>query len=362
MSTPWFRVPVDVAKALTGDHKATKAEATVDLLGRWHLGGSPSIGELRRAWGWSADRVISLRRDLAAWARLHGASVPDSIEIGRRPDGDRTDGSNANAGYPSAIGRRSDGDRTPHARGSLQGEESEMERVGEMLTEDPVRDLPPLPEEPMPTTLDLPTLLNGDAALIAPLVAAGLVTVEALAAQTASAVRMILGIGPKRILVLTAALERHGLAFRPEPMPRSKRETERPGLRDLGDRWCRAFQHVTGEPYRWSAKGQTSDGKAAAGIYDAFGWSETPDEATIADVGDTVRRYLRHCQAANPPRVPTLHDLARNLSTYRQANALVDATRARVRVDARADAERRQTDALSATLAHFGALNALPES
>lgn len=362
MSTPWFRVPVDVAKALTGDHKATKAEATVDLLGRWHLGGEPSIGELRRAWGWSADRVIALRKALAAWARTYGAAHPDSIEIGRRPDGDRTDGSTANAGDLVGIGRGSDGDRTPHARGSLYEEEMRLERVGEMLTEDPVSDLPPHPEEPMPTTLDLPALLNGDATLIAPLTAVGIVTVGALAAQTVSSVRMVSGIGPKRALVLAAALARHGLTFRVEPMPKGKRETERPGLRDLGDRWCRAFQHVTGETYKWSARGQTSDGKAAAGIYDAFGWSETPDDATVADVGDTVRRYLRHCQAANPPRVPTLHDLARNLSTYRQSTSLVDATRARVRVDSRADAERRQTDALSATLAHFGAINAVPES
>lgn len=111
----WFRVPVSLAKNLDGSRKATTDEATVDLLGRWHLGENPSIYILRRAWRWSADRVIALRRKLGAWARAVGAYVPflsESIDFGREDDGctsisgERPDASRARV--PSSERERTD--------------------------------------------------------------------------------------------------------------------------------------------------------------------------------------------------------------------------------------------------------------
>lgn len=308
------------------------AAAAHDL--RWHAAEHhvygrklPGIRDLAERWGWArsvAHRLVAS----ATWTDEARPWGWRAVNISGTDAGQTRDTSN---GETPMI------DESRDARGTAAG-----------LTRDPFPHPTPIHDqsggemrtaEAAAEPMDLPALLNGDPTLLAPLLAAEIATVAGLAAQTQSAIRMLPGIGPKRAIALHQALQRHGLAFRAEPMPKGKRETDRPGLRDLQDRWCGAFRYVTGKDYAWTPRGRTSDGKAAADVYDAMGWSAEPTPETVAAVKATVGRYLRHCQQANPPRVATLHDLARNLSSYRQDDALVDATRARVRVDAAAQRE-----------------------
>lgn len=112
----WFRVPLDAAKSLTGDHKATRMEATVDLLGRWHLGGNPGVRELMRAWDWSGDRVTKFVAEMRAWALENGATAPAERapnKIGQRPDSDRTATGHPNQGETPTSREQSDNNRTP---------------------------------------------------------------------------------------------------------------------------------------------------------------------------------------------------------------------------------------------------------
>lgn len=127
------------------------------------------------------------------------------------------------------------------------------------------------------------------------------------------------GIGPKRLLAIAGALQRHGLAFAPDVAPEGRATTERPGIRRLTDGWCRAVLDVTGQPYRWTPSGPDSDQRAAAALYDSVGWGADPDDAVRADVRGTVDRYLGHCRETG--RVPTLPDLVRQLARWRQEPA-----------------------------------------
>ena len=107
----WFRVPLDAAKALTGDHKATRTEAMVDLLGRWHLGGNPGVRELMRAWDWSGDRVTKFVAEMGPWAAENGAMVPPN-KIGQQPDSNRTVTGHSDVGATPAIQVSPDSNRT----------------------------------------------------------------------------------------------------------------------------------------------------------------------------------------------------------------------------------------------------------
>lgn len=124
------------------------------------------------------------------------------------------------------------------------------------------------------------------------------------------------GIGPKRLLAIAAALQRHGLAFAPDVAPEARAPAERPGLRRLTDGWCRAVLDVTGKAYRWTPSGPDSDQRAAGALYDAVGWGPDPDDQVRADVRGTVDRYLGHCRETG--RIPTLSDLVRQLARWRQ--------------------------------------------
>lgn len=111
----WFRVPLDAAKSLTGDHKATRTEAMIDLLGRWHIGGNPGVRELMRAWDWSGDRVTKLVAEMRVWAAENGATAPDEKapnKIGQRPDSDRTVTGHPEVAATPAIQVSPDSDRT----------------------------------------------------------------------------------------------------------------------------------------------------------------------------------------------------------------------------------------------------------
>jgi hypothetical protein len=178
----------------------------------------------------------------------------------------------------------------------------------------PAPEPPPVAQPPEP--LDLPALLDGDHRLVAPLVAAGITTPEALTALTAREVQLRPGIGPKRVLAIAAALQRHGLTFAADGASRAPEATSRPGLRRLTDGWCRAVLDRTGRAYRWTPSGPDSDQRAAAALYDAVGWDEDPDDAIRADVRGTVDRYLGHCRETG--RIPTLPDLVRQLARWRQ--------------------------------------------
>ena len=164
--------------------------------------------------------------------------------------------------------------------------------------------------------VDLPALLDGNHQLVAPLVAAGIATVDALTALTGREVQMRPGIGPKRLLAIAAALQHHGLAFAPDVASEARAPAERPGLRRLTDGWCRAVLDVTGKAYRWTPSGPDSDQRAAAALYDAVGWGIDPDDEVRADVRGTVDRYLGHCRETG--RIPTLPDLVRQLARWRQ--------------------------------------------
>lgn len=179
-------------------------------------------------------------------------------------------------------------------------------------------------------SIDLPALCNGDQRLVTTLTIAGIVTVEALTALTAEELGSRPGIGPKRVGVIRAALERHGLALQPS---RAKPKKTYPGRDDLSDRWGRAFRHLTGHDYEWHHGGRDSDGRALNVLYDAFGWSASPSEEVVARARVTVARYIRHCLSSMPQRVPTLYDLSGCVGRFMQADAIVDASRTRARVD-----------------------------
>ena len=77
---PWFRVPSFLAKELCGDHKATEAEAWVELLGLWHIGLDVSACELQKRLQWSKQKTLEFMPKVARWANENDAMVP---EIGR---------------------------------------------------------------------------------------------------------------------------------------------------------------------------------------------------------------------------------------------------------------------------------------
>lgn len=211
----------------------------------------------------------------------------------------------------------------------------------------------PTTEAPSITeTMDLPTLLSGDATLLAPLKLAGIHTVEALTALTGAEVRNRKGMGPKRVMAVHDALRAHGLDFAPEATKARKTpKGEFPGMKNLTDRWCAFFERATGQKYMWTSGGQTSDNKAAQAIYTAVGWSADPSPEVEQGVGDMVRRYVKHCLNGFPRRVPTLYDLARNLAQFRQADVLVDATRQPDRVSNARRAEEERIEGMRRLLA-----------
>lgn len=124
------------------------------------------------------------------------------------------------------------------------------------------------------------------------------------------------GIGPKRLLAITAALERAGLSFAPDVTPERRASVERPGLRRLTDGWGKAYLDTTGQAYRWTPTGRNSDQRAAFELYDAFGWSPEPPDDVRVEVHRTVARYLDHCRQTG--RVATLPDMVRELARWRQ--------------------------------------------
>lgn len=185
-------------------------------------------------------------------------------------------------------------------------------------------------------TLDIPAVVHGDPKIIAALTLAGITSVETLTALTERELLDRNGIGPKTVEAIRRGLADHGLSLMP---PKGKPKKTYPNLDDLKARWANAFRHVMGVDHEWTSGGMNSDNRAILSIYEAVGWGENPSPQVLRSAGDTVKRYLRHCASANPPMVPNLPDLARSITKYRQADPLVDATRARVRVDAQQQRE-----------------------
>lgn len=152
MSELWFRVPLDAAKTLTGAHKASRNEAMVDLLGRWHLGGDPGPRELMRAWDWSGDRVAKLRREMVEWCRESGGTCPDlrPDKIGRRPDSDRTPAGQVKVEETPVIEQAPDANRTP------TGQAPDAPRAGgdQDFRENQKKTDPPKPPEGGPSLMD----------------------------------------------------------------------------------------------------------------------------------------------------------------------------------------------------------------
>ena len=75
---PWLRVPATLT-LLDGSHRASRTEATVDLLLRWHREESPTVRALAAAWGgWSLDAAHRLIAATTAWAEQNGAALPRS--------------------------------------------------------------------------------------------------------------------------------------------------------------------------------------------------------------------------------------------------------------------------------------------
>ena len=77
---PWFRVPANLPAL-----EPEEAAAWMVLLGLWHGGHDPSIGEMRRRTGWGAGRMTAFMGKVSAWAAENGAAMPD-----RRADLKRT--------------------------------------------------------------------------------------------------------------------------------------------------------------------------------------------------------------------------------------------------------------------------------
>ena len=77
---PWFRVPANLPAL-----EPEEAAAWTVLLGLWHGGHDPSIGEMRRRTGWGAGRMTAFMGKVSAWAAENGAAMPD-----RRADLKRT--------------------------------------------------------------------------------------------------------------------------------------------------------------------------------------------------------------------------------------------------------------------------------
>jgi hypothetical protein len=151
---------------------------------------------------------------------------------------------------------------------------------------------------------------------VAALVACRVLTVDDLTRLTMGRLRSIRGIGPKRALTIREALAAHGRDLVVEDLPPARRTVERPGFRNLSDRWCAAFKASTGQEYRWTARGRASDQAAVATLYDVVGWSAEPSEAVVADAGGTVRRYLGECKRMG--QVPTLTHMVAQLPRWRQ--------------------------------------------
>lgn len=139
MSALWFRVPVWFTTKPV--QKATREQAWLDLLRRWHVGEHPALRTLMRDWDWSGDRVTKAVNEAWIWAGEAGAYRPSAplpvnrtksdagrTDIGQQPDNSRTPGLPAKADNPEPIGRASDSDRTavgqapdaPRAGGSVE--------------------------------------------------------------------------------------------------------------------------------------------------------------------------------------------------------------------------------------------------
>lgn len=171
--------------------------------------------------------------------------------------------------------------------------------------------------------VDIPTIVHGDPKIVAALTLAGIASVETLTALTEKELLDRNGIGRKTMEAIRRGLAEHGLALMP---PRGKPKKTYPNLDDLKARWARAFRHVTGNDHEWTSGGRDSDNQAILSIYEAVGWCEDPSPKIIQSAADTVKRYLRHCTSRTPAIVPTLPDLARNITKYRQADILVEAS------------------------------------
>ena len=72
---PWFRTPSTLT-LLNGSHRATRNEATVDLLLRWSREDDPTVRDLAGLWGWSKDAAHRLSVDMNEWAGRNGAPRP----------------------------------------------------------------------------------------------------------------------------------------------------------------------------------------------------------------------------------------------------------------------------------------------
>lgn len=333
----WARVPAWLSRRVPTNRPASEVEAWTDLLCRWQEGENPGPRELMRAWSWGAGRTMAFVERARAWAAEHGGAAPQRNKSERQRntltrEPERTDTDN------DVI---VDEERNESEREAEQ--ERNVSRARDLLMAEREAEIMGGDSDAATATspVDLPAALDGDGRLLAPLLSAGLVTVEQVEAQTIQALRMLPGVGAKRALAIADALARHGHPLRTEAPPKRTKEVERPGLRDLSDRWCAAYERVTGSPYRWTQGGPTSDAKAIATIYDAVGWTDPPTAEVASATRATVIGYLQARQRRG--RVPTLADLARNLAEFRQAPELVAAAseplRFRSSDEARSDAK-----------------------
>lgn len=154
MSAPWFRVPAFLAKELCGDHKATDAEAWVELLGLWHLGHDVSACELQRRLQWSKQKTLEFMPKVARWANENGAAVPPrwtNCKTDRAPDrkptGLLTGPIQVEAGKPDNDRPVSDRatDRFPTAANSSAVEETQTQKRQEEKRERARATPPPEP-------------------------------------------------------------------------------------------------------------------------------------------------------------------------------------------------------------------------
>ena len=318
----WFRVPPWCLQMHT-EEAAPRARAWVYLLGAWHAGDDPSVREVRRVTGFGGGRADRLMEEVAAWAIEAGAAMPARLRDGVA--GQERGGQASKAGHLDQ-GTTPKDNQTRGGTHDAAGQERGASRARDPLLvqkrgEEMVDLAPPVPV--VAPAHDLPSVLKGDTTLTAPLAAAGITTLDALTAQTPTAVQMLNRVGPKRLAAIVAHLAEAGLALRAEPPKARKADTDRPGLRDLTDRWAGAYEHVTGRPYVWTPGGRRSDNKAARELYDALGWSAEPSGATVQRVRGVVSRYLRTRTTPGSHRVPTLADLAACLDQFAQDDHVV---------------------------------------
>ena len=147
MSAPWFRVPSFLAKELCGDHKATEAEAWMELLGCWHIGLDLSACEFQRKTAWSKQKTLEFMPKAARWALENGANVPARWQnlktdraTDRKPTGLQTGQNQVEPTKPESIRPETDRatDRIPTGANSSR-EETETEKRRE-------EEIPPTPQ------------------------------------------------------------------------------------------------------------------------------------------------------------------------------------------------------------------------